>query len=162
MVNRSRLRLCCGGALKRGRWGEPLNLLILTHNIGHKADPKADLKSYLHILFFPPQLLRIRDSASVMPHRARTVTSFVQGIQRIRTAPPTQGNLTQQTVPCYKLKWESLKAFLEQRFPSDIYPKLEFKERKVRCWSQHDLLIRPNLLVLRLTKTTMYSWPLRL
>lgn len=68
-----------------------------------------------------------------LPPPAKSVTSFVkQGIRRITTAPATQGRLTQQTFPCYKLKWENLKAFLETRFPKDKYPTLEFMERKVR------------------------------
>lgn len=75
-------------------------------------------------------------SQNAQPPLARSVTSFVkQGLRRISTAPATQGRLTQQTFPCYELKWENLKAFLETRFPKDKYPKLEFKERKVRRWS---------------------------
>ena len=76
---------------------------------------------------------------------AHSVTSFVkQGMKRITTAPATQGRLTQQTVPCYKLKWENLRTFLERRFPKEKYPTLEFKQRKVRrccnkvVWSRSD------------------------
>jgi len=62
--------------------------------------------------------------------RGRTTTSF---IRRVTTAPAKQGSLlTQQTVSSYKLSWENLKTYLEKKFPKDKYPKLEFKERKVR------------------------------
>ena len=72
-------------------------------------------------------------SQRAQPLPANPVTSFVkQRIRRITKAPVAQAGLTQQTFPCYELKWENLKAFLETRFPKDKYPKLEFKERRVR------------------------------
>lgn len=64
---------------------------------------------------------------------AKTTTSFLKGVRRVSTAPAGQGNLTQQTVSSYKLKWEKLRTFLENRFPKEKYPALEFKECKVRC-----------------------------
>lgn len=155
------------GPQKRKVGGNSLNLLFnkaLT-TPGTRQIPRQ-ISNLTHSYFFPPTIdtcLNLETGASVMPQHAHTVTSFVkQGVRRITTAPPTQGNLTQQTVSCYKLKWENLKAFLETRFPNSKYPKLEFKERIVRCWSQHDLLIQSDLLVLRSMMTVMCSWPPRL
>ena len=133
-----RLRLC---AIRLLMWTE-VRGPPATHIIARKADYKAEFEP--HTFLSHPESIAWRPSlrleARVMSRRgptqpAHTVTSFVkQGIKKVTTAPPTQGRLTQQTVPCYKLKWENLKAFLEQRYPQDRYPALNFKERRVcRC-----------------------------
>ena len=57
--------------------------------------------------------------------RVSTTTSF---LKRVKTAPAKPSNLTQQTVSVYKLPWVRLKAFLEERFPTDKYPRHEYPD----------------------------------
>lgn len=89
-----------------------------------------------------------RTPGSSRPQRP-TTNLVTQSIRRATTAPARQTSLTQETVSCYELPWDVLHAWLVARYPSDKYPKLGFREEKVRCHNQDPDATNTKLLVCR-------------
>ena len=60
------------------------------------------------------------------PTPQRRAFSFKQLAHQSSSSPPQEPALVQQTYPVYRLEWETLKVYLEKKFPGYV-----FHERRV-------------------------------